>query len=746
MEEPSSFLKPGERLVLVSNRLPVVLQSTDTGVQVTLASGGLATGLGTPHREGGGPWVGWPGTVQEGDGLAPELAEALEGLQMVGVPLTAEEHDAYYHRISNRCLWPLFHYFTDQMCFDHGDWEVYRRVNRKFANRVLEHVRPDDLVFVQDFHLLLVPGMLREAMPELRIGFFLHIPFPSSEIYRILPVRREVLEGLLGADMIAFHTPDYVRHFRSALRRVLGVEVGATLLHYQGRQVRLLAQPLGIRPEEWEERAAQAEVQAELQRLRGIADGRRVILGVDRLDYTKGIPARLRAFAELLHRDPQLAEEVMMIQVAVPSRVEVEEYRNLKDEVDRLAGQINGQYGRLGRQPLHYHFRGVSPATLSALYQLADVALVTPLRDGLNLVAKEYVASRVHDDGVLVIGEFTGAAWELGEALHVNPFDVAGMAEALRAALDMPRPEQQRRMIPMRARLRRGNVHVWTRKCMEAIRTVRRPAGIPLLAGAALDEAVAAWRRAPLRELFLDYDGTLREFTERPEEAVPDPGILSLLAALAAAIETRVWVVSGRPHDLLRRWLGGTGAGLVAEHGAFVAPPGAEFRSLLPEEVGEWREVVLDIFHQFADRVPGSLIEEKPIGVAWHYRAADPAISAWQAQELSQHLSEVLGGYGVEILQGSKVLEVRPAGINKGAAVRRILEAEGREDAFLLAAGDDHTDEFMFRRMPEQAWTVLVGNRETAARWRLPDCAALRRVLEILVAAAPREVPAPPAG
>ena len=737
MDEPAP---PTERLILVSNRLPVVLEPDGESWQARPAAGGLATGLSRPHRESGGCWIGWPGIPTEEE-LDARLQRTLAERGMRGVALTPEEHERYYTRVCNRCIWPLFHYFTDRVHFDSGDWEVYRAVNERFARAVAEEAREGDLVFVQDFHLMLVPQLLRELRPELRIGFFLHIPFPSSEILRVFPPRDEVSRGLLGADLVAFHTLDYLRHFRSAVQRVLGLEAFTSEIPFEGRRVRLAAEALGIEADAWQRDVAEDPIFARaMGELREALNGRKLVLGVERLDYTKGIPERLRAFRDLLARDPSRVERVMMVQVAVPSRTEAEEYRDLKDEVDRLVGEVNGTFGRPGLQPLHYQFRGVDATHLNALYRMADVSLVTPLRDGLNLVAKEYVASRPDSSGVLVLSEFAGAAWELGEALHVNPFDSVAMVEALERALAMTPEEQAHRMAPMRRRIAEMDVHHWTRRCLAAIRGTRGGATPRPLDGAGRAELEGRWREARRRAVFLDYDGTLRAFTARPEDARPDAELIGKLAGLAEAPGVEAWIVSGRPPEVLAEWLGETGCGLIGEHGAWLRAPGAgAFERAQFPEPGEWQTSVRSVMEQFARRVPGSLIEEKPLGLAWHYRSADVRIGAWQARELALHLTEVCSGSGLEVLRGSKVVEVRPSGISKGTAVGALL-AEGETHDLVLAAGDDMTDETLFRALPPPAITVLVGERESAARWRLPGPEDLvELVVDLVRAATPRE-------
>ena len=737
---------PSGRLILVSNRLPVTLRRREGGWEAQAAAGGLATGLRGPHQSSGGRWIGWPGVIGEGDSLPSEVQERLAENGMIGVNLSPEEHEAYYTRISNRCLWPLLHYFPERMRFDAADWEVYRAVNQRFADAVLAELQPGDVVFVQDFHLMLVPALLRAARPELPIGFFLHIPFPSSEVYRIFARREEVLEGLLGADVVGFHTLSYVRHFRSAVSHLLGAEVSGNHIQHQGRRTELIARPLGIDAAEWGgDNGLEPEVQREMEGLRTAIAGRSLILGVERLDYTKGIPERLRAFQALLREDPSLVERVMMIQIAVPSRVEVEEYRDLKDEVDRLAGDINSEFGRPGLQALHYQFRGVQPHVLRALYRIADVCLVTPLRDGLNLVAKEYVASRREDDGVLVISENAGAAWELGEALRVNVYDQDDMVRGLRRALDMPLEEQRARMSPMRLRVARRDVHTWAEEMIEGIRSAQPVPPPPLLLDSdGREKLIEAWCGASRRVLFLDYDGSLREFADTPEEAGPTPEILELLSQLAALEGVEPWVVSGRSAPVLEEWLGETGVGLVAEHGASVRAPGeTRFLSLAETCSADWRAGVRAVFEEFSERVPGSRIEEKPLGLAWHYRKASPSQAEWQALELVRHLHEGSSGEPYEVLRGNKVIEVRPTGISKGRAALRLLRGDLEDQPFVLACGDDVTDESMFRDLPGWAWTVLVGERKSLARQRIASPAALRALLAELLEAIKIKAPAP---
>ena len=725
-----------ERLILASNRLPVAIEEAESGsYNLRRTTGGLATGLAGPHRTTDGRWFGWPGVASEDGRLPEEVMRLLEAEGFRGVGLDQEEYRRYYLRACNRCIWPLLHGFVERVEFDPDDWDAYRRVNRRFADALLEEVRPGDLVFVHDFHLLLVPEMIRRAEPGVRIGFFLHVPFPPPSVFRVLPPRAEALRGLLGADVIGFHTLEYLRSFRSTARRVLGVDTMTHTIEHAGRRTGLMARPLGIDTSVWERPDDDPEIAAELADLAEAADGRRVILGVERLDYTKGIPERLLAFRALLTDKPELVEQVVFFQIAVPSRTDVDDYRELKVEVERLAGEINARFGRVGLQPLHYQFSGVGPARLLALYRSADICLVTPLRDGLNLVAKEFVAARRENDGVLMLSEFTGAAWELTEALKVNPYDIHGMKEVLERALAMSPEEQAQRMAPMRARVRQNDVHRWTTACLEAIRGADREERPELVDERVREALDRRFRDATRRILALDYDGTLRELEPTPQAATPSAALSALLERLGRSPGVETWIVSGRDVRFLEQHLGALPIGFVAEHGAFARFPGeTEIRALFEPPAEDWKALVRPLLEDASDRLLGSLVEDKPLGIAWHYRATEPESAAWQAHELYQHLSEILADEPLEVLRGSKVIEIRPAGVTKARGLARALRREHDDrsvvapDELLIVAGDDVTDESLFRGFP-QALSILVGDRSSWASYRVPAPADLRALL-----------------
>ena len=726
------------RVLIVANRLPITVRPTDSGVEVKRSSGGLATGLLKPHEDSGGLWIGWTGAPEEL--TAPQRAamdEQLAAMRLVAVPISNQQVVRYYEGFSNGVLWPLFHYLVDQVPLHVRDWEPYVEVNQRFAEIVAQHYQPGDLIWVHDYQLLLVPGLLRQRLPDARIGFFLHIPFPTEELFRTLPERDDLLRGLLGADLVGFHTPAYLRHFAASLTQILGLTVDIDRVHLPDREVRLGVFPMGIDAKNFAALAEDPDVNAESKALRG--DGSvKLLVGVDRLDYTKGIPGRLLSYERMLVTHPDLRERVRLVQVAVPSRTGVGAYQEFRSLVDGLVGRINGDFATPRWVPVHYIYRSLSERELVALYRAADVMLVTPLRDGMNLVAKEFVASRTDGDGVLVLSEFAGASWELPEAVQVNPYDVEGTAEACYRALMMGPEERRTRLGPLRARVETYDVHRWASTFLEQLESVsRRTAASRRGPAGALAASQALHARLLDSEdllALLDYDGTLMSYTATPELARPDRALLELLGDLAARPRTELHVVSGRARETLESWLGGLPLALHAEHGFWSRALGSTDWIASAEVAGEWREPALAILRDITARTPGSLVEVKSVALAWHYRMADQEAGARRANELRLHLTQLLSNQPVEILAGHKVIEIRPHGIHKGRIVPP-LPPERLATTTVLAIGDDRTDEDLFAALPPDAITIRVGPGQTQARFRLENVAAVRALLHSLVEA-----------
>ncbi len=471
MSHSGSHPEP-QRLVVVSNRLPVRLsRDSSTGEwQVTGSSGGLVTAMAPVLERRGGVWIGWPGTVAEErvelDRLLPAASQDL-GYELQPVELTEQERDDFYLGFSNEVVWPLFHDLLTLYNFDPAYWNTYRAVNRKYAEVIVRHARPDDYVWVHDYHLMGVAWFLREMGFEGRVGFFLHTPFPAPDIYLKLPWRSEILEGLLRYDLVGFQTLRDRRNFLHCVRTLLAdvpvAGAGAVVTcRVDGREIRVGSFPISIDFAEFERLSRSEDVVTRAHEVREQLPGRRFILGVDRLDYTKGIPYRLEAFHRAINRYPELRRVVSLLQVVVPSREDIPEYHDLKEEIERMVGRINGEWTESGWVPIHYIYRSLPRPDLVARYRSSEVALVTPLKDGMNLVAKEFCAAHVDDEGVLILSEFAGAADQLQVgALLVNPYDIEGMAESIHRACTMPGEERARRMRHLREVVRGQDIFWW---------------------------------------------------------------------------------------------------------------------------------------------------------------------------------------------------------------------------------------------------------------------------------------------
>ena len=719
------------RLVIVSNRLPVTITLTDGSVSLTPGAGGLATGLRPWHESGEGIWIGWPGDASE---LSVEQVRELDGRlaerRIVPVHLSRNQVDLYYHGFANRVLWPLFHYQVDRVPVGDTGWEAYRLVNERFADAVWREYRAGDTIWVHDYQLMLVPSLLRERIPDARIGFFLHIPFPSPDVFRVLPWRREVLQGLLGADLVGFHTFAYMRHFVASLLDIDGVEADIDRVRIDGHEVRLGVFPMGVDAQAFAALAHEKDTVAEVEAIRRDAGDRRIVLGVDRLDYTKGIPRRLHAIERLLMREPGLADSIRYVQVAVPSRGEVDSYQRFKRQVEEFVGRINGAYGTVRSAPVHYIHYSVSTPELVALYCAADVMLVTPLRDGMNLVAKEFAASRVDEDGVLVLSEFAGAATELDGAIVVNPYDVEAVADGVHKALSLSREERRVRMKSLRRQVSAHDVHAWGDRFVQTLCQVRPSDRAPAIEppGPSLATALAAAQRDTHLRLLLDYDGTLVPLAKSPELAAPDGELLDLLERLAAMPGMRLDIVSGRPRVSLETWLGHLPISLWAEYGFWHRPgPGAPWFATATAAL-DWQDRIRPILEQFVASTPGSFIEVKSASIAWHFRGAQREHGARQAQELRTLLGTAVSKQPWSVFEGKKVVEVRLRAVDKGSVARRVA-ADCGPNAVILAIGDDRTDEDLFGALPPTSLTVGVGLRSRHARFFLDDYRGVRRIL-----------------
>ncbi len=723
------------RLLLVSNRLPMTAKVDRGHLAVSQSTGGLVTGLRRAHEHMGGSWIGWPGDVSRmKEKHRRELEEMLQAGGCVPVHLTSEEVSLYYDGFANGVLWPLFHQMVDRIPVPSLQWDAYRSVNEKFAEAVVRAWQPGDIIWVHDYHLTLVPGMVRARIREATIGFFLHIPFPSPEIVCTLPWCDQVLQGMLGANLVGFHTFTHQSHFASCAQRVLGASTSKyDRVRVDGRKVRLGVFPIGVDAQTFGALASDPAVLDEATSIREDAHHESILLGVDRLDYTKGILARLLAFERFLEREPQWRGKVRVVQLAVPSRDKVPRYRLLQRQLNELVGRINGSFSTVDWVPIHYMRRSLNERQVAALYRAADVMLVTPFRDGMNLVAKEFVACRSDHDGVLVLSEFAGAAVEMGEALQVNPYDIETMARTYAEALTMPGEERRVRMESLRHRVFAHDVHLWTTMFVEELALASRKETRPedaMSPAVELDALTLRLRAAKRLLLLLDYDGTLVPFARTPDVAAPDTELRQLLAKLAARPGVSVHVVSGRRRGVLERWLGDLHLGLHAEHGYWWRNRPNEPWRAVPDVNVDWKPDVKRILDETAASTPGTLVEEKTASMAWHWRRAEPELGAARMESLSRRLDDELRGSSAEIVFGKKMIEVRSRGVSKAGVLAR-LQAQGIVTAAtaVVAMGDDRTDEECFAALPAEGVAIGVGFRATAARYRVATPRAARALL-----------------
>lgn len=727
------------KTVIISNRLPVQLQISNGKIEAVPSVGGLATGMKSVHSGADSLWIGWSGLTSEEipTELESQIDKALADLGCAKVQLSTDDINGYYFGFSNRTVWPLFHYFMEYAEFELPNWDVYKSVNQKFADVVIEEISDEDTVWVHDYQLMLLPQMVREKRPNVAIGFFLHIPFPSYEIFRTLPWREEVLEGLLGSDLIGFHTYDYERHFLSSVRRLLGLEVHFNEILNENRMVKVDCFPMGIDYERFHTAAKNqvdlATEQSDLQRRLNLhkksTPDAKLILSIDRLDYTKGIAKRLNAFKYFLDKYPEYREKVRLIVLAVPSRSKVPQYKLLKKEVDELVGRINGELATVSWTPIWYFYRSVPFESLIDLYSSSDIAWLTPIRDGMNLVAKEYIASRTDLSGVLILSEMAGAAKEMNEAILINPNNFEQIACALYKAINMPLEEQQMRNRQLQHRLKRYNVEKWANDFMDSLKnhwSLEDDNVSKRLTSGRLGGIVKDFKKSKRKLLFLDYDGTLTNFHSDPQKASPDESLYDLLDNLVALDNTDMFLISGRDKNTFERWFLHKKYNMIVEHGVWVSKEGEKFR-MLENVNNDWMEKIRPVLESFVDRTPGSFIEEKNYSLAWHYRNADVDFGIQRANELNTVLTALIGNDDITVMSGNKVLEVKSSNVNKGRAAVRMMNGDSYD--FIFAIGDDWTDEFMFQELPDSAVTVKVGRQKSAAKYFIDSNKDVRHIL-----------------
>ncbi len=732
-----------ERLIIVSNRLPYTIKVNNRQINITASVGGLATGMKSIYKNYNSRWFG--SSDFDKDELNTEIRmkieDQLDKEKCEPVYIGKDDKELFYSGFSNKTIWPLFHYFTQFTEYEDKYWNAYVRVNMQFAEEILKYARKGDKIWIHDYHFLILPKLIRDKLPDLSIGFFLHIPFPSFELFRLLPWRKELLEGMLGADLVGFHTYDYERHFISSVKRLFGYETYLNQVRLKDRIVKIDAFPMGIDYDKFYNASLenlqklseeQSEIKSEIDTFRMHNPGRKLILSIDRLDYTKGIPQRLIAFEYFLNKFPEFREKVSLVMLSVPSRADVKHYRIMKSEIDELVGKINGRFATINWTPIWYFYRSLPFHKLIELYNSCDVALITPVRDGMNLVAKEYLATRTDGSGVLILGEMAGAYKELHEALIINPNDKNEIADMIKKALEMPLNEQKEMNRILQERIKNYDVKRWASDFIESLNnmpSIREKYLSQKITPEVKHEIILAYSKASKRALFLDYDGTLVNIIRNPREEEPDKELYEILDKLAKNENTDIILVTGRDKNTFEKWFSSRDYTLIAEHGFWMKEAGKKWESTNDAYLNnDWKEMILPVINFYCDRTPGTKIEEKTHSISWNYRKTDPDQGILRAMELKEELNSLISNLNLEVIEGNKTLEIKNTAFNKGKAAMTYSSKYIFD--FILAIGDDYTDEYLYNDLPDYAFTLKVGHSKTLAKYSLESFKEARELLK----------------
>lgn len=725
------------RLIIVSNRLPFQLKTTEGGVSIRESDGGLVSAMKSylDHAGEGNKfdttlWIGAADFSEKMWQRANVAKSASLAYKVEPIFIDKKVYNRYYNGFCNATLWPLFHYFPSYVDFDAETFVSYEEVNRMFADKILSLLGPDDVLWIHDYQLMLVAGLVREHLHNATIGFFLHIPFPSFEVFRMLhrPWKEKIINGLLGADIVGFHTHEYVQHFLKTVQMTCGYDYQFRNVLIPGRTVKTELFPLGIDFEKFHSSITRPDVAALTRSIKENFGEKKLIFSVDRLDYTKGITHRISGFERFLDLHPEWREKVVFVQVVVPSRQIISKYTERKKMIEEEIGHLNGKYSTISWQPVIYRYSQLSFEELSSMYGAADVGLITPLRDGMNLVAKEFVACK-SDEGVLILSELAGAANEMGEAVLVNPMDRDEVAGAILTALTMPRHLQHQNIQSMQQRLREYTIIDWVTDFLDQlseVKAIQHSQETKSLNISVREHLYQNYLQAEKRLLLLDYDGTLVPYSKHPSLAVPEEAILSLLTTLAADDRNDVTIISGRDRSFLDKWFANIPISLVAEHGAESRQKSGDWEDHV-DFVQQWKEIIEPVMDLFTRRSPGSFIEEKRHTMVWHYRNVNPELGFIRSRELLDSLHHLVRNSNLQIIDGNKVIEVRMSGFDKGAVTKKFLERSTYD--FVMAIGDDKTDEDMFRAIAERGYTIKIGQGHTTAQYYVSN---QRDVLKIL--------------
>ena len=680
------------RLIVVSNRLPVTITKKEGEYEFHMSSGGLVAALAGLREKVDMVWIGSPGFPSDGVDDIAELTQKLkDDCKCVPVWLDKQLAHEHYNLFSNEVLWPLFHYKENIEFKDKRIFESYTKANQVFCKAVMDIYEPGDLVWVHDYHLMLLPKMLKNGSNgNISVAFFLHVPFPSSEVYRILPEREDILDGVLHCDLIGFHTYDYARHFVHSCTRVLGLETTANEVVFNGKPVTVGVFPVGMDFQKFADNINNEKVARKVAELREAFKDQTVIIGVDRLDYIKGIPQKLQALELLFQTNPKLVGKVALIQIAVPSREVVDEYQKLRREVETLVGRINTHYGDIGITPIHYLYKSVPFEDLLAMYSVSDICLITSLRDGMNLVAQEFVACQDANNGVLVLSEFAGSARCLAHALRVNPWNIGEVAEAIEKAIGMSKAEKLQRHKQLFAYVKNHAANHWGSTFVKEFVRIATLRSVMTKLSEPPQKLLDTFHATKGKKvLIFSVDGVLCPFKVVPSTAIISVEVMEGLLKLDQDPNVELIIISGRKQDDLSGFFKDLkNVTLAAEHGYFVKVKEQEWEELSIDhgDMG-WYEEILEVLEHYRDRTPGSSLEGRAEGkestLMWNFRGADSEFGAMQAQELHLHLANHTNhNFIMDLSISRKSIECRPKGLTVDRVISEIIRSLKEKEGF----------------------------------------------------------------
>lgn len=723
------------RIIIAAYRLPFRLVRKKEEYYTVQNSGGLVSAILSlsdkmNKNNNSSVKILWAGT---GDSQL-EKEDVYPGVRLIPVAIPRKVNDKYYGGFCNDTIWPLFHYFPSRTVYDPAYFDAYVTANKLFFDKLKDIIQPGDFIWIHDYQLFLLPEMIRQSFPKADIGFFLHIPFPSYEVFRLLPRkwREMILEGMAGADVVGFHTNDYTQYFLRSVKRTLGYNIEQNFIHSGERLCKADTFPIGIDFAKFHDACIDPKTNQQKIKIRKYLPETKLIFSVDRLDYSKGFLFRLKAFEKFLEQHPEWHFRVVFNMVVIPSRDNIQEYRDLKTEIEATVGRINGKYSTLNWRPLIYQYRSMPFNEMVAVYNISDVGFITPLRDGMNLVAKEYIACQREHFGMLVLSDMAGAAAELTSALLITPTDVEDIAETLHKALVMPEDEKERRIRKMQDRLRRYNVFTWTTDFfsqVDLIKKEKKKIQVKYLDDTISGNIIRQYHESRNRLFLFDYDGTLTPIVSLPHLAVMDQKTGDILTDIISDPGNKVIIISGRNREFMDEQFKGLNAVLIAEHGYFIKHPGEEWSHNVEVDLS-WKEKILPVLNDHVDRCSGSMVEDKYASLVWHYRNADEETALIRINELKDDLTEIMKYEPkLKVLEGNKVLEIKSILYDKGTIAGSIIQSSKYD--FILAMGDDITDEDLFRAVPDHGFTVRVGCNPTIARYSVKDQARVNDLLSL---------------